>query len=133
MIRAVQELYAWLTRSGLNPADFKIVLYSDPSNARRAADVLGREADAVSVRPNGQPASEGQICGVPFSIVPFPAEPILARALPRSPAQSSARLRQVTFENIDRVEWTLRDPGWQPTRSYVEKLLASYKELASNQ
>lgn len=72
MIRAAQELHAWLNRNGLNPADFKIVLYSDSKNAQWAADVLGRELDAVSVRPNGQPVSEGQIYGIPFSIEPFP-------------------------------------------------------------
>jgi len=41
----------------------------------------------------------------------------------------SARLKAVTLENIERIEWTMRDPDWQPTRSYVEKMLASYKEL----
>jgi hypothetical protein len=71
MIRAVQELHAWLSRNGLNPAEFRVVLQSDLMNADRAAAILGREADAVALRPNGQPASEGQICGIPFSIEQF--------------------------------------------------------------
>ena len=36
----------------------------------------------------------------------------------------------MTRENIERVEWTLQDPEWQPSRAYLEKLLASYKEAA---
>jgi hypothetical protein len=71
MIRAVQELHAWLSRNGLNPSEFRVVLQADHRNAQWAADVLGREADAVSDRPNGQPATEGQIYGIPFSIEPM--------------------------------------------------------------
>jgi hypothetical protein len=33
-------------------------------------------------------------------------------------------------ENIERVKWTLRDEAWQPSRSYIEKLLAAYEEAA---
>lgn len=40
------------------------------------------------------------------------------------------RLRELAKENIERVEWTLQDKDWQPTRDYVRKLLASYRELA---
>lgn len=40
---------------------------------------------------------------------------------------------QEIADNIERVEWTLRDPNWTPTRSYLEKMLASYKELAAAQ
>ena len=29
-------------------------------------------------------------------------------------------------ENIDRVEWTLQDPEWRPTRECLQKLLAAY-------
>lgn len=34
-------------------------------------------------------------------------------------------------DNIQRVEWTLEDKTWQPSRWYLEKLLAAYKELAA--
>lgn len=68
MIRAVQEFYAWVSRNGLDPADFEIVVHSDSKNVDRAAAILGREVDAVALRPNGQPAYTGQICGIPFSI-----------------------------------------------------------------
>src|SRR5260370_33406972 len=108
MIRAVQELHAWLSRNGLNPADFKIVLYSDSKSARWAADVLGREADSLSFRPSGHPASKGQICGVPFSIVPFPLEPIEAGSSPRMAAPSS-RLKEVALESIQRIALTVHD------------------------
>jgi hypothetical protein len=33
-------------------------------------------------------------------------------------------------ENIERVEWTLKDAEWKPSRAYLEKLLATYKEAA---
>ena len=42
-------------------------------------------------------------------------------------AQERKRLVALIASNIERVEWTLQDPTWQPTRDYLEKLLASYK------
>jgi hypothetical protein len=32
-------------------------------------------------------------------------------------------------DNIERMEWTLQDPAWTPSREYLEKVLAAYKEL----
>jgi hypothetical protein len=32
-------------------------------------------------------------------------------------------------DNIERVEWTLQDPDWKPSRQYVEKMLAAYKTV----
>lgn len=29
--------------------------------------------------------------------------------------------------NVEKVEWTLQDQSWRPTRDYLEKLLAAYK------
>lgn len=34
-------------------------------------------------------------------------------------------------ENIERIEWTLEDKDWQPSRQYLEKVLAAYKEAAA--
>jgi hypothetical protein len=40
-----------------------------------------------------------------------------------------AGVEAMTLENIERVEWTLQDPTWVPSREYLIKLLAAYKEL----
>lgn len=37
------------------------------------------------------------------------------------------RMVALVAENIERVEWTLKDPDWKPTRGYLQKLLSAYK------
>lgn len=41
--------------------------------------------------------------------------------------QERKNLLQLINNNIERVEWTLKDPEWRPSREYLEKLLAAYK------
>jgi hypothetical protein len=52
--------------------------------------------------------------------------PATAKATRRA---KRAKLIVLGYENIERIEWTLSDTKWQPTRQYVEKMLNSYKEL----
>lgn len=36
-------------------------------------------------------------------------------------------LEKLVQANVKKVEWTLEDPTWRPTRDYLEKMLTAYK------
>jgi hypothetical protein len=73
MIRAFQELYAWLNRNGIEPRAFKVVVLADPMTTDRIAIALGFDAEAQSFMPGKREIREGQICGLSFSIEPIPS------------------------------------------------------------
>jgi hypothetical protein len=49
-----------------------------------------------------------------------------ARRLLRN-MRRTRELEKLVQANVKKVEWTLEDPTWRPTRDYLEKMLAAYK------
>lgn len=49
-----------------------------------------------------------------------------ARRLLRN-MRRAREVRERVEENVERVEWTMKDEAWKPSREYLAKLLSAYK------